>query len=238
MADKANEKAKEPKDPDQERSLWWSKPAKAAYVLFGLPALALLGWYFYTVAHEFKEPEVTAMEKAVAAKARQLAKEAAELAKKAAKENFKPEEVDNCRNVVEQYVTPERWTPTDDKMNELIGLPKLATKQERDERCIYFAKTVAEMEKMSHHSHHVFVCGGAIFKISGKRFFFIRPDHEGRGAVHNLEGRQLTLIPIEPGQSTVFRYWQIFNAGDGCIVVGMSRAAGTFLLPGHLIPDE
>ncbi len=222
---------------DGPNSLWKSRPAKILYTLFGLPAVVLLGWYFYTVAFEFQKEEMTQMERKVAKKAKSIAKGASELAKRAVKEGFETEEVDNCRNVVKQYETPQGWVMTDARLNELVGLPATASKAQMNERCVYFAKVVAAMQRISHHSRHVFVCGKSFFEIAGGKNYYIRSDPQGRGAIQNLSNNKDQLIPIQPGRTTVFNHWQLFNVGDGCIVVGLSKA-GTFRMSGKVVRKE
>lgn len=193
--------------------------------------VAALGWYAYTVANEYMSKEI---EELAAVLAKALAGEADALAKRANREGFKVEEVRNCPNVVSQYQTPEGWVRTDRKVNMLIGIPASSSHDAMEERCIYFDKVVAAMERVSHHDRHVFVCGKSTFEVTGGGTFKIRPDPEGRGVIHNLEGKTNDLLLIQPGQTTVLTQWLLFNVGDGCIIVGMSQIAGTFEMSGRV----
>jgi len=213
-------------------------PMKRLYTLLGIILFLMLGAYGYTLLTEYKSEEMEAMEKAVRKKAKALAGEAAALAERAIREGFKPEEVKNCRNVVTQYQTPDGWEQTDRKVNMLIGIRASSSHQDMEERCIYFAKVVAAMERVSHHERHVFVCGESTFNVSGAAKLEIRPDPKGRGVIHNMEGKRDDLLLIKPGRSTVLQHWQLFNVGDGCMVVGMSRSAGTLKMSGSVARVE
>ena len=211
---------------------------KRLYIMLGGMLFLMLLAYGYTVLSEYKSAEMEAMEKALAKKAKALAGEAAALAERALREGFKPEEVQNCLNVVSQYQTPKDWKQTDRKVNLLIGIRASSSHDAMEERCIYFAKVDAAMERVSHHERHVFVCGESTFNVSGAASLKVRPDPRGRGVIHNLGGKPGELLTIKPGLSTVLHHWQLFNAGDGCIVVGMSRTAGTLKMSGRVARVE
>jgi len=218
----------------QTQSLWTSGPLKTLYVLLGIPLVLLMGWYAYTVAFQYHETEMTQMKKDLKKQAKALASEAAGVAERALREGFKKEEFDNCRAMVRQYETPQGWVMTDAKLHELVGLPRGASKQMMDERCVYFAKVVASMERVSHHNRHVFVCGKSLFEIAGGKKYYIRADPKGKGAIQNLTNNKDNAIPIAPGKAVVFNHWQLFNVGDGCLVVGLSKS-GTFHMSGHVV---
>lgn len=211
---------------------------KRVYILLAFIMFLAVGGVSITVLYEYKSEEMEEMEKALAKKARALAGEAAALAERALREGFKPEEVRNCRNVVSQYQTPKDWKQTDRKVNLLIGIRGSSSHDAMEERCIYFAKVVAAMERVSHHERHVFVCGESTFEVAGAAKMRIRPDPNGRGVIHNMEGKRNDLLKIQPGRSTVLQHWQLFNVGDGCMVVGMSRSVGTLKMSGSVARVE
>lgn len=201
-------------------------------VVLGIPVIGLLGWYAYTVVFELNKPQMTKFEKELAVKAKKLAKKAAALADRAIREGFAVEKVGSCHKVTDQYITPQGWILTDAKLHQLVGLPARATKQQMEERCIAFAKAVAEMEKLSHHTRHVFVCPGAYFEVAGSQKYRIVPDPNGRGIVQNITNNRDRLQAIKPGKSVLINQWQVYNIGDGCIIVGLSKA-GTFRFSGR-----
>ena len=206
-----------------------SKEAKRVYLLFGIPVLALLVWYFYTVVFELNKPAMSQMEA-------EMKKNIAELAERAIKEGFRPEDVDNCQNMLKEYTTPRGWNYSGAEIYELVGLKKNATKEQMDERCIYYAKAVAKMEKMSHHTRHVFVCGKSILDVGGKGRFYIKADPKGSGVVQNFDPKRDKHLKIRKGASTILNFWQIHNVGDGCIIVGLSKS-GTFRMSGTVVRE-
>ena len=119
---------------------------------------------------------------------------------------------------------------TEFTQRQLVGLSKFASDEQVTERCIQFAKAVAKMEAMSHHLRHVYVCQKAQFNADKSGRYFLTADAEGRGVVENLSGRAI-LHPIQVGESILLRGWQIYNQGDGCVIVGMSKS-GTFSFRG------
>ena len=134
--------------------------------------------------------------------------------------------------MIDEYTTPLGWTYTDAELYQLVGLPKNSTEKQLQARCIYYAKAVAAMQKMSHHTRHVFVCGESIFDI-GQGQYYIKADPSGRGMVTRFSNKGETKVPIKPGRATVLKQWQIFNVGDGCIIVGLSKS-GAFKMSGHV----
>ena len=161
-----------------------------------------------------------------------MAKTVKDLASRAIKEGFRTKNVDACQNMIDAYTTPAGWHYTDQALHTLVGLPATVTKEVLDERCIDFAKAVAEMQKMSHHTRHVFVCGESAFEEeSGK--YHIKADPGGRGAIQNMSTSKDELIEIPRGQSTVFRLWQLYNFDDECIIVGLSKS-GVFTMSGKV----
>lgn len=202
-----------------------SKEMKRVYLVMGLPILGLLAWYAYTVVFELNKPKMTQLEA-------ELARKAKALAQRAIKEGFRPSDVDRCKRMIEEYTTPRGWTYTDADIYQLVGLPKTSTDQQMQARCIYYAKAVAAMQKISHHTRHVFVCGDSIFDI-GKGQYYIKADPTGKGFVSRFSNKGEQLTPIRPGTSTVLKQWQIYNVGDGCIIVGLSKS-GTFKMSGNV----
>ena len=218
-------KAAKPKPKAKAKTTFLrSKEAKRVYWLFGIPIVGILIWYSYTVVFELNKPAMTKMES-------EMKQNIANLTERAIKEGFRAEDVDNCQNMIKEYTTPKGWNYSGAEMHQLVGLKANATKEEMDERCVYYAKAVAKMEKMSHHTRHVFVCGKSILDVGGNGRFFIKPDPKGRGLMQNFAKNRDKLIKIRKGASTVLDYWQIHNVGDGCIIVGLSKST-TFRMSG------
>lgn len=195
-------------------------------LIFILPAVGLLGWYAYQVmGHVAKDSQ-----EALDAQAKALASRASAFAQRAAKEGFKVGDFDACAQIKEQYRIPAGIVYTEFTQRQLVGLSKFASDEQVTERCIQFAKAVAKMEKMSHHARHVYVCQKAQFNADKSGRYFLTADAEGKGVVENLSGIA-KLHPIPTGQSILLRGWQVYNQGDGCIIVGMSKS-GTFTFRG------
>ncbi|MEQ9361302.1 MAG: hypothetical protein RLO05_06325 [Rhodospirillales bacterium] len=195
-------------------------------LIFVVPAMGLMGWYAYQVmGHVAKDSQ-----EALDARAKQLASQANKFARRAAQEGFKVQDFDACAQIKEQYRIPAGIVYTEFTQRQLVGLSKFASDEQVTERCIQFAKAVAEMEKMSHHARQVYVGQKAQFNADKSGRYFLTADAEGKGVVENLGGRG-TLHPIPVGKSILLRGWQIYNQGDGCVIVGMSKA-GTFSFRG------
>lgn len=207
-------------------SFWRSKEAKRAYWVFGIPVILVLGWYSYTLVFEFNKPAMTRMEA-------DLKQSIKNLAERARLEGFRTDDVNRCQNIVEDYTTPRGWFYSKAAVHQLIGLPANATQDQMNERCIQYAKAVTEMLKMSHHKRHVFVCGDSYFDVGGDGKYGISADPRGRGALQNLDQPTKELVSIPKGRSAILRNWQIHNFGDGCIIVGLSKAA-TFRMSGEV----
>ena len=221
----------------KSETIWSSGQKKSLYVLLGLPLVAILGWYAYTVAFHYKAPELTRMEMELARQFELLADETAAMIERGIREGFKPEEVENCRVMTEQYETPQGWVTTSAALHELVGLSRDASKEMLDERCVYFAKVVAAMETISHHARHVFVCGDSYFDILNGGYYTIRPDPERRGAIQNVTSSWPKLVKINPGSSTmVLNHWQLYNVGDGCLIIGLSKT-GAFRFSGRVLEN-
>src|SRR5690606_32817488 len=99
---------------------------------------------------------------------------------------------------------------------------KFASDDQVKERCVQFAKAVAKMQQMSHHTRHVYICQTAQFAVDKAGNYFLTADPQGRGVVENF-GSQAKLTPIGKDQSILLRGWQIYNQGDGCLIIGMSK---------------
>ena len=231
-SDKASNKAakqavKKATKARKKASFWHSKEVKVVYWLLGLPVIAILGWYAYTVAFTLEKEAMTQMEA-------DMKRELALLAERAVKEGFRPEDVNKCKKMLEEYTTPKGWYYSADDLHALVGLPKNATQEQMDERCIYYAKAVAKMEKMSHHTRHVFVCGDSMLDVGNKGRFFIKADPKGRGALQNFDRGSDKLVRVRRGQNTLIRQWQIHNVGDGCLIIGLSKA-NTFRMSGKVV---
>ncbi len=203
-------------------SFWISGAATRVYLVLGIPAFALLAWYGYTVASELNKPAMTEFEDKLAQKMNKL------MEKKVTLKHY-----DACENMMEEYITPKGWNYSAAALHELVGLPKNSTEQQLEDRCIYYAKVVNGMERLSHHTRHVFVCKGSYLDVgkSGKQY--IKADRKGRGAMVSVTGKE-ELLPITPGESTIFKFWQVYNVGDGCIIIGLSKS-GVFRMAGQVI---
>jgi hypothetical protein len=195
-------------------------------LLFVVPATALLGWYAYQVLGHVAQDQQAALDK----RAQQLAAKANAFAKRAAREGFQVQDYDVCAKIKEQYRIPAGIVYTEFTQRQLVGLSKFASDEQVTERCIQFAKAVAKMETLSHHQRHVYVCQKAQFNADKSGRYFLTADPEGKGVVENF-GKTGKLTPIPAGQSTLLRGWQIYNQGDGCIIIGMSKS-GTFTFRG------
>ena len=210
----------------KKASFWRSKEAKRAYWVFGIPCVLLIAWYAYTVAFELNKPAMSRMEA-------DLKAGIANLAERALREGFRTENVDACRNMVDEYTTPKGWFYSPAELFQLVGLSRDATVDEMNERCIFFAKVVAEMQKMSRHDRHVFVCGESIFDVGQEGKYYIKADPQGRGAIRKFDENAEQLLTIPKNQTAIVKNWQIYNVGDGCIIVGLSKA-GVFRMLGHV----
>ena len=218
-------KRKKPK-PQEKGGFWNSNAAIRAYVVLGVPVVLLLSWYAYTVVFEFNKPEMKKFES-------EMASTIKDIATRAIKEGFQTKNVNVCQNMIDQYATPAGSSYTSETLHTLVGLPVTASKDELSERCVDFAKAVAEMEKMSHHSRHVIVCGESIFEADSSYKYYIMADPGGGGAIENVSTGKDRLIEIPRGESTVFNMWQLYNFDDQCIIVGLSRT-GIFRLSGKV----
>ena len=235
QADKAPKKAKPKAKPKGKakgkgggngkkglpKSFFWG-----IILIFVVPATALLGWYAYQVLGHVAEDQQAALDKRAAA----LAAKANAFAKRAAKEGFQVKDFDACAQIREQYRIPAGIVYTEFTQRQLVGLSKFASDEQVTERCIQFAKAVAYMEKLSHHARHVYVCQKAQFNADKSGRYFLTADPDGNGVIENL-GKVKSMKPIPKGQSILLRGWQIYNQGDGCIIIGMSKA-GTFTFRG------
>lgn len=202
-------------------------------LIFVLPAIGLLGWYSYSVLGVFAEEK----QKALDEKAKKLAAEAARLAKLAKKKHFRVEDFDACEKIRNQYLIPAGVIYTEFTQRQLVGLSKFASDEQVKERCIKFAKAVTPMERMSHHDRHVYVCQTAQFNADKQGKYNLTPDKLGRGVRVN-RGTQSKLHPIGVGRSILLSGWQVYNQGDGCIIIGLSKA-GVFTFTGSVqMKDE
>lgn len=212
----------------QRRSFWRSKEAKRLYWVAGIPAVLLLGWYGYFLAYEFHRPVMSRPE-AVLTKGYVGAR-----ANLPAQEEYRPEEVDRCKNMIQEYTTPKGWFYADADIYELVGLPRESTREQLNDRCVYYAKAVAGMERMAHHIRHAFVCRDSMLDVSGNGRYYIKADPQGRGAIRNLDLSGEKLVDVPMGTTTVINSWQVYNVGDGCIIVGLSKDS-TFRMSGTIV---
>ncbi|NQV45396.1 MAG: hypothetical protein HQ501_10850 [Rhodospirillales bacterium] len=192
-------------------------------VLVVLPLTIFLGWYVLTVVLKVSGSSQTA--EGMVAKQVVSAKDALKkkLKERADKEGFDVDNVFGCAQIEDQYRVPLGFVYTDFTTRQLVGLPKTATETQVHERCIGFAKVVERMEKMSHHDRHVFVCEGAQFTTDEAGRYMLVPDPKGRGIIEVIGGKK-NLIKMVPHSQVLIKQWQVYNIGDGCVVVGMSKA--------------
>lgn len=214
-------------------SIFTSKPAIIAYIVFGIPILLLLAWYFYNVAYYVDEKAMRSMEARIQA---QIQAQLETLKKRAKIEGFKLEDYNACDKVADAYQGLRGDKLEDSDINLLVGINKNASDDERKERCITYAKSVTKMEKTSHHTQHMIVCQGAEFKLgsSGGANYSIKADPEGRGALQNFNPRQDELVRIRKDGTTILHQWHVYNMGDGCIIIGLSKA-GIFEMSGSVV---
>ncbi len=203
------------------KSFFW-----ALILILVLPATGLLGWYAYQVMGHVAKDTQAALDK----KATELAAKANAFAKRAAREGFMVSDFDACAQIKEQYRIPAGIVYTEFTQRQLVGLSKFASDEQVAERCVQFAKAVARMETQAHHARHVYVCQKAQFNADKSGRFFLTSDPDGKGVIEHLGGGQ-RLYPIPKDQSILLRGWQVYNQGDGCIIIGMSKS-GTFTFRG------
>ncbi|MDP7650447.1 MAG: hypothetical protein QGF38_01925, partial [Rhodospirillales bacterium] len=180
----------------------------------------------YTVVFELNKPEMKKFES-------ELAGTIKDIATRAIKEGFSVESVDICQNMINEYTTPRGWHYTDEALHTLVGLTASASEEELGERCVEYAKAVAEMEKMSHHTRHVIVCGESLFEADSGGKYYIKSDPDGGGAIENMSSGRDELVEVARGESTVFRRWQLYNFDANCIIVGLSKS-GVFRMAGKV----
>ncbi len=221
---------KKPKDNPEEKKekkkgFWRSKTKKRTYWIFGVLAVPLLLWYAYTVASIIDKAGMTELETA-------LKQEAISLAERAISERFKAVDYKNCENMVADY-----GGSSDITLPELLGIPRHATKEDIIKRCVLFAKAVGVMKKTAHHKKYVFVCGGSMLDIANEGAFHIKPDRQGRGAFQTVDANNANFLKIRPGNFQIVKWWQIYNLGDGCIIVGYSKSGSPRLSP-KIAPTE
>jgi len=204
----------------------------ALICFIGLPIAGLETWYIVTATLEVSGSKLSASEmvKENISKARFAMRN--KMAEQAKLEGFQIEDVDKCTEIEDQYMLPQGVVFTDLTKRQLVGLPPTATLKEVNARCIIFAKVVMRMEKLSHHDRHVFVCQGASFSNDESGRFTIIADPKGRGVIESFGGNK-KLIKIPRGSHALVREWQIFNLGDGCVIIGLSKN-GAFSMSGSV----
>ncbi|MBT3305493.1 MAG: hypothetical protein HN377_03325 [Alphaproteobacteria bacterium] len=187
-------------------------------LVFGIPAGMILVWYFYILATEVgNAPKIDA----------KINMDFFNLPEIARKEGFDADDFTRCQNIVDDYTTTKGAFYAKETIHQLLGLPGNATEAQYNQRCIFYAKTVKEMRKVSLHVRHVFVCGESVLNIAGPGDYFIKPDPKGRGALQNMGRGANGLLKIGKKKSAVIESWHVYNVGDGCLIVGLSKA-GTF----------
>jgi len=210
-------------------------PRSFIYALIGLiimPLTIFIGWYVLTVVLKVSGSQQTA-EGMVAQQVIDAQKAVKQkLKERAEREGFDLDEVEGCSQIEDQYKVPLGFVFTEFSRRQLVGLPKTATDQQVQERCILFAKVVERMERLAHHERHVFVCQGAQFTTDEAGRYMLVPDPKGRGVIEVIGGAK-NLVKITPHSHTLLKQWQIYNIGDGCMVVGMSKV-GVFNFSGSV----
>jgi hypothetical protein len=229
-------KGKVAHESDGKGSVFTSKPAVIAYVIFGIPMLVLLAWYAYNVAYFVDEKAMRSMEANIQA---QIKSKLDALKKRAKIEGFKLDDYNVCDKVADAYQGLQGDQLEDSEINTLVGIDKKSSKEQREERCVTYAKSVYKMEKTAHHTQHMIVCQGAEFKLgsSGGADYWIRPDPNGRGALQNFNPREKELVRIRKGGTTILHQWHVYNMGDGCIVIGLSKS-GIFRMSGSVVRQK
>jgi len=213
------------------RSFWRSREVRRLYWIAGIPAVALLGWYAYTVAYELNRPAMARLETFV------TKGQSAGPTALPAEEEYRAEDVDRCRNMIAEYTTPKGWYYADADIYQLVGLPRESTREQLNARCIYYAKAVAGMERLAHHIRHAYVCRDSMLDVSGNGSYYIKADPQGRGAIRNLDASGEKLVGVPKGSTTVINSWQVYNVGDGCIIVGLSKNS-MFRMSGTIVRDN
>lgn len=198
--------------------------------LVGLPLVGFLGWYVLTVILDVSGSKTTA-EGMIAAQVKSAQESIKKSLKaRATKEGFDVQQVEGCSQIQDQYRVPLGYVFTEFSLNQLLGLPRMATDKQVQERCIIFAKVVKRMEKLAHHDRHVFVCPGGQFTTDETGRYLLEPDPKGRGVVEIINGAK-NFIEIARHAHILLRQWQVYNLGDGCVVIGMSKV-GVFNFSG------
>lgn len=210
-------------------------PRSFIFALIGLvvmPLTIFIGWYVLTVVLEVSGSKQTA--EGMVAQSVLDAKQAVkrQLEERAKKEGFSIDNVEGCSKIQDQYKVPLGFVFTEFSKRQLVGLPKTSTDDQVQERCILFAKVVERMESLAHHDRHVFVCQGSQFTTDEAGRYMLLPDAKGRGVIEVVGGAK-KLIKIPRHSHTLLKQWQIYNIGDGCMVVGMSKV-GVFNFSGSV----
>ncbi len=199
-------------------------------LLIILPVVALLSWYLLSAGLKISGSSMSAEQALMGeiSKAKDAMK--SEIVERAGSEGFKVGEYDKCAQIEDQYRIPQGYVFTEFSRRELVGLKTTATDEEVQERCVIFAKVVARMEQLAHHDRHVFVCQGEEFTTDDSGRYKLVADPAGKGVVE-IKGSAKELLPIKRYSHILVGAWQVYNLGDGCLVIGMSKS-GTFSFSG------
>ncbi len=208
----------------------------AFVVLIVLPSIAFIGWYGVTAGLQSSGSSMSA-EEAMANEFKK-AQEAlrAKIVERANEEGFQVDSFDACDAIEDQYRLPSGYVFTDFTRRQLVGLKPTATEEQVRERCVIFAKVVARMQKLAHHDRYVFVCEGAEFKTDEAGKYRLIADENGKGVIEVKAGLR-KLVPIRRHSHILIGTWQVYNLGDGCVVIGMSKS-GTFSFSGSVSIDN
>tara|TARA_B100000579_G_C22757478_1_gene817175 strand:- start:110 stop:787 length:678 start_codon:yes stop_codon:yes gene_type:complete len=196
------------------------KPSRKILILaigIIIPLLGAGGWYFSSNMFS-SNPNEKALEdqtEETLVDESEVLREAFELRSK--DEGFEISQVEICKLMKDEY----QGDLGDFTTPKIIGLTRRATDEEIQERCVVFAKVVQRMEDLAHHDRHVFMCPGAQFTLDEVGTYILSPDPKGRGAIEFINGKK-NLIRIVPHSHTLLKQWQLYNMGDGCIVIGIS----------------
>jgi hypothetical protein len=201
-------------------------------VFLGVPVVGLLGWYALSAGLHVSGSSSSAEDLVMKNVASAQQAVADQISARANTEGFQLGDFDQCSAIEDQYKIAQGYVFTEFSRRELVGLKKTATDEEVQERCVIFAKVVARMEQLAHHDRHVFVCQGAEFTTDNSGKYKLIADPKGTGVLEVKNGVK-TLLPIKQYRHILVGSWQVFNLGDGCVVIGMSKT-GTFTFSGSV----
>lgn len=191
-----------------------------AIFILGGTAVLLVAWYAYQVYVHFTETD----EPRARAEREAPPEPGAALKIQAEKESFRAEDVVKCEVIGAEYLTQNGEPLKKADVPRLLNLPDDAEPEAVRQRCIDFSKAAAKMERLSHHTHHIMVCGGSHFEAEDNSKYTIRPDPKGRGVTQTVTAALPKNLLIGRGRSVIIDEWQVHNMGDGCVIIGVTPA--------------